>query len=69
MTETVYDTRSAAVFLGGQGHPISLDTLAYWRHVGKGPAYFKLGKLVRYSESDLIAYMEASRRQSTSEAA
>jgi predicted DNA-binding transcriptional regulator AlpA len=38
---------------------VSPQTLANWRHLQKGPRYVKSGRLVRYSISDVLAYMEA----------
>ena len=32
-----------------------------WR--GEGPAYIKVGRLVRYRMSDLLAFLEANTRQ------
>lgn len=40
---------------------MSVETLSLWRKQAKGPAYSKLGKSVRYSVSDLDAFMEARR--------
>jgi hypothetical protein len=51
----------AALFLfGSNGDP---RTLQYWRAVGKGPAYHKLGARVVYDLSDLQAFLEAGRVQ------
>jgi hypothetical protein len=38
---------------------VARQTLANWRHLQKGPCYVKSGRLVRYSVSDLLAFMEA----------
>ncbi|MGD9506391.1 MAG: helix-turn-helix transcriptional regulator [Syntrophobacteraceae bacterium] len=38
-----------------------VQTMRNWRHIGKGPAYVKVGRLVRYYMSDLESFM-ASRR-------
>jgi hypothetical protein len=35
---------------------------------GRGPAYRKHGRYVRYHIEDLVAYSEASKRRSTSDA-
>ncbi len=43
-------------------------TLEVWAHRGGGPAYVKLGRAVRYRESDLIKFVESQVRQNTSEA-
>ncbi|MDD5395583.1 MAG: helix-turn-helix domain-containing protein [Thiothrix sp.] len=42
-------------------------TLDLWRWQGKGPVFRKIGSNVRYAESDLLAYLEAGTRQSTSQ--
>lgn len=34
-------------------------TLANWRSLGQGPAYFKVGRLVRYRQSAIDAWFEA----------
>ena len=33
-------------------------TLEYWRSINYGLPYVKLGKLVRYRESDLVEFIE-----------
>ena len=55
------DTKSAALFLG-----LSKKTLEAYRLRGGGPAYYKAGR-IRYSEADLIAWLESRRRTSTSD--
>ena len=40
-------------------------TLAFWRWAGKGPVHRKIGGAVRYSVSDLDAFLEASVRVPT----
>jgi predicted DNA-binding transcriptional regulator AlpA len=52
----------AAEYLG-----ISASTLAKWRMRGDPPAYLKLGKVVVYNQADLDRWLEACRRQSTSQ--
>ena len=39
------------------------QTLRNWRGMDRGPAYVKVGRAVRYSFGDLIAYMEERRVQ------
>jgi hypothetical protein len=34
----------------------SVKTLEYWRVVGKGPKYYRQGRIVRYLHSDLIEW-------------
>lgn len=38
------------------------ETLRYWRHVGKGPRSFKVGRRVLYAESDVMAWLAELRR-------
>jgi excisionase family DNA binding protein len=42
-------------------------TLEIWRHQGKGPAYLKIGRAVRYRIADLHDFLDGSVRRSTSE--
>lgn len=37
------------------------QTLRNWRHVGRGPAYSKKGRMVRYRVQDLLDFMAADR--------
>jgi len=37
------------------------ETVRFWRHVGKGPASFKLGRRVLYAREDVEAFVEAAR--------
>mgnify|MGYP006304177489 CR=1 FL=1 len=46
----------------------SIRTLQKWRVNGRGPAYFKPGKSVRYRRRDLREWTEARRRRHTAEA-
>ena len=36
-------------------------TLATWAHLGRGPAYYRVGKRVLYRESELLAWLDAQR--------
>jgi hypothetical protein len=36
-------------------------TLAQWRYLGRGPTYRKVGRFVRYAESDCTAWLETQR--------
>lgn len=36
-----------------------VSTLRKWRLLGSGPAYVKVGRRVRYRETDLMAYLDA----------
>ncbi len=44
---------------------IAVKTLQYWRVAGGGPAFIKMGRLVRYELSTLSAYIESNRRLNT----
>lgn len=65
MTQSLVTTEQAAAYLGG----LKPNTLEGWRIRGEGPPYKKIGRLVRYSLADLDAYLAASSRSSTSQAA
>lgn len=43
-------------------------TLANWRYRGIGPVFTKLGGLVRYSKTDLSAFVSQSRQTMTGHA-
>jgi len=40
---------------------LALSTLRNWRFLGRGPAYCKIGKAVRYLVSDVETFMEQNR--------
>src|SRR5690242_20776342 len=50
-----FDEKEAAEQIGCTFH-----TLRKWRLLGKGPRYHKVGRLVRYAEADLSAYLDRS---------
>lgn len=39
----------------------SPETVRFWRHVGKGPRSFKIGRRVLYARSDVEAYVERAK--------
>jgi excisionase family DNA binding protein len=39
----------------------SPETVRYWRHVGTGPASFKVGRKVLYAATDVEAFIRAAR--------
>jgi excisionase family DNA binding protein len=45
--------KEAAAYLGG----IAEQTLAVWASTGRGPAFVKIGRLVRYRRSDLDEWL------------
>ncbi len=42
-------------------------TLSRWRYAGKGPRFVKVGRLVRYRLSDVLAWISQQERSSTSD--
>ena len=48
--------KEAAEFFG-----LRPQTLSLWRHLGKGPAYIKLGSSVRYDFRELKAHIHSQR--------
>jgi excisionase family DNA binding protein len=56
-------TAEAAAFLNVQP-----STLEQWRWNGKGPRFVKIGRSVRYRQSDLDDFLEARVFSSTTEA-
>lgn len=53
------DERTLARQLG-----VSVSTLQTWRYLGRGPRYLKVGRLVRYRNVDIDAYIAANLRGS-----
>lgn len=64
MTDTreVMTTMQAADYLQVSKQKLEID-----RHKGKGPAFCKIGRIVRYRKSDLDAYLAGNVRQNTIE--
>ena len=54
--EKVFDEREAASIIG-----CSVALMRKWRLFDEGPAYCKIGRLVRYRQSDLDSFLEAHR--------
>ena len=62
----LYDEEAAGRYIGGTNSPVSARTLQRWRLEGIGPVFVKLGRLVRYRQSDLELFLEERTRTSTS---
>ncbi len=60
---TLLKEKEAARALGD----LSVKTLQRWRWAGRGPRFIKVGAAVRYDAADLLAFIEAGRRASTSD--
>jgi excisionase family DNA binding protein len=41
------------------------ETVRYWRHIGKGPKCFKLGRRVLYAVEDVQTFIETARKAGT----
>lgn len=65
--DPLYTETQAAVFLGNEDRPFSVRTLQRWRVEGFGPKFIKLGKSVRYRQSELEAFVSNGCCSSTSE--
>jgi len=52
----------AATLLG-----VRITTLESWRLRGTGPCYRKIGRLVRYVEDEVLAWIDTQMRTSTSQ--
>ena len=52
--QNAYTEREAARYLG-----VSSGTMRFWRAEGKGPRYFRAGKLIRYRGVDLDLWIES----------
>jgi len=60
--ELFHDTNKAAGIL-----QISKRTLEKWRVYGGGPVFRKFGRRVLYADSDLLTWIESTRKNSTSD--
>jgi len=55
--DTLLSEREAAEFLR-----LAIPTLRNWRCAKRGPRFLKLGRAVRYRESDIAEFMAAGER-------
>lgn len=62
LVEKLLRTEDVATLLG-----VPAKTLEMWRYRGTGPRFVKLGRLVRYAESDLAEWMLSRTRSNTAE--
>lgn len=62
--ERLLTTAEAAQFLSRAENTLRIDRIH-----GRGPAYRKIGRSVRYSMSDLLAYVDLAKRTRTNQAA
>ena len=58
MTERLMTTKEVSAYIG-----VAVSTLLLYRAMGTGPKYIKiLRRLVRYSKSDVDAWLEAQKK-------
>ena len=62
MLDQLYNEKETAKLLS-----MSVKTLQRYRYTGGGPIYVKLGKSVRYKESDIEKYVSERTRYITTE--
>jgi predicted site-specific integrase-resolvase len=48
---------------------LKVATLRAWRHQGRGPAYVRLGRAIRYLDTDIEQFLGANRHTAQSDAA
>ncbi len=64
MTEDLQDASASALLTLTEAAAVlrtPVATLRYWRHLGVGPAGFRLGRRVLYRRQDLDRWIEAQR--------
>jgi predicted DNA-binding transcriptional regulator AlpA len=50
--DSAMDYRATASYIG-----CSIAALRQWKRLGKGPSYYKIGKLVRYRQNDVDSWL------------
>lgn len=53
ISEPLFNEQTTAEFLG-----VTLASLRKWRWEKRGPAFIKLGRLIRYRKADLEAWLD-----------
>ena len=54
LLETLLDEKQLSRLLH-----VSIGTLRFWRAIGRGPRYRKVGQLVRYAPSDVTEWLNS----------
>jgi excisionase family DNA binding protein len=62
VTDQPLNETEAAARLG-----LKVATLRAWRHQGRGPAYVRLGRAVRYLATDIDDYLHSNRHTARAE--
>lgn len=60
--EILIPSRQMPAYIG-----LSIQTLARWRHEGKGPEYVKIGRLIAYRAGMVRQWLRQQQRASTSQ--
>jgi len=60
--DTLKTEKEAAEFLR-----VTIKAMQAWRVRGGGPTFLKVGRLVRYTEADMLNWLDGRRRESTSD--
>lgn len=47
------DPKATAAYLG-----VSQQTLANWRYRGEGPRFYRVGRIVKYAQGELDAWLD-----------
>jgi hypothetical protein len=47
---------------------VTVRVLQYWRQIGDGPNYYKVGRFVRYDAADINRFLEGGLRVSSARA-
>lgn len=61
--DPLYDEIVGGIYIGGADNPISPRTMQRWRHTGTGPAWIRVGRLIRYKKSSLDAFLAAGEQR------
>lgn len=59
---TLISPEEAARRLGSADRPLATATLTYWRSVGRGPRFVKLGRFVYYRVCDVDEFLASNVR-------
>jgi len=57
--DPLFSEGPAGHYLGGEANPIKPRTLQRWRQERVGPAWIRVGRLIRYRKSALDAFLLA----------
>jgi hypothetical protein len=61
--DALLDEVAAGAYLGGRDNPISARTMQRWRFERTGPAFIRIGRLIRYRKSALEVFLAAGEQK------